>query len=781
MARNTWGDNPNEGGGGGGGTSDYEDLDNLPSINGVTIEGDLTSDDLGLATEEQGAKADTAVQQVTVGTTITGEAGTNASVTNSGTSTAPVLDFTIPRGATGATGERGPQGFQGPQGNPGSSVDYPFTLANNLTTDDSTKGLAAPMGVELRSRIDRHEYSKLNKAPGINLYDESEKLASTKLNSNGTTSSSSGWLTSPFILVSPGTDYCLHRLSGDARAALDNRSYICFYDSAFNFISYLTSNTLTFTTPATSSYLRFGSPNSGATKIQLELGTTPSGYVEYDAAYGYTGTIKENLTNKVDISLGANLFDKKTIAAGYITSAGLVNVKSYKHSSFIKVKPQTSYYVSAKGDSTPCSSTNAYHAFYDSNKEYISGSSVVATTKLLTSPAGAAYLRITINDNKEEVSVAEGTSRPTYQEYSEIAGYLPIIREKQVEYWHLNDAIREKLGGSNSFMRMHDSATLAVNGSLTLGTCHIGKNTIISAKIDGTIDRVCVGYGMTDGHYGGKWVEIHQTTVNLWQYGSSASEMEVYTHGLTLTQHTTVEIHSVRNGLTETTVLRLMNDIGDVFEQVLPSWGKGRPFAKNANSSGSVDIDLSFYPRDLSGRIWLFGDSYVTCDNQARWPYYLANAGMDKWLMNSYPGQQPTNAYNDLLSLLSLGAIPTYIVWTLGMNGGNDTGSGGEYTINADQKTTLDNVIDICSEYGITPILATIPTVPTRQKTGFCDYVRSLGVRYIDFADAVGTDSAGAWNTGLLSSDGVHPTQAGAKVLAARALQDFPEFSIILQ
>lgn len=41
---------------------------------------------------------------VTAGTTTTGLAGTNAIVTNSGTSSAAVFDFTIPRGDTGATG-----------------------------------------------------------------------------------------------------------------------------------------------------------------------------------------------------------------------------------------------------------------------------------------------------------------------------------------------------------------------------------------------------------------------------------------------------------------------------------------------------------------------------------------------------------------------------------------------------------------------------------------------------------------------------------------------------
>lgn len=54
---------------------------------------------------------------ISVGTTTTGAAGSSASVANSGTSGAAVFDFTIPRGDTGATGPVGPQG---PQGLPGT-------------------------------------------------------------------------------------------------------------------------------------------------------------------------------------------------------------------------------------------------------------------------------------------------------------------------------------------------------------------------------------------------------------------------------------------------------------------------------------------------------------------------------------------------------------------------------------------------------------------------------------------------------------------------------------
>lgn len=54
-----------------------------------------------------------AAASITVGTVTTGSPGSSASVVNAGTSSAAVLNFTIPAGATGATG---PQGATGPAG-----------------------------------------------------------------------------------------------------------------------------------------------------------------------------------------------------------------------------------------------------------------------------------------------------------------------------------------------------------------------------------------------------------------------------------------------------------------------------------------------------------------------------------------------------------------------------------------------------------------------------------------------------------------------------------------
>lgn len=61
--------------------------------------------------------------------------------------TGEYVDSELPsRGIQGPQGEQGPQGIQG---NTGSSVDYPFELVNNRTTDDATKALSAAEGKRL--------------------------------------------------------------------------------------------------------------------------------------------------------------------------------------------------------------------------------------------------------------------------------------------------------------------------------------------------------------------------------------------------------------------------------------------------------------------------------------------------------------------------------------------------------------------------------------------------------------------------------------------------------
>ena len=76
---------------------------------------------------------------VTIGTVTTGAAGSNAEVNNSGTGTAPVLDFVIPQGQTGQTGPQGPMGESVIVG----EGDLPLTHVTGQATDKamSQKGV----------------------------------------------------------------------------------------------------------------------------------------------------------------------------------------------------------------------------------------------------------------------------------------------------------------------------------------------------------------------------------------------------------------------------------------------------------------------------------------------------------------------------------------------------------------------------------------------------------------------------------------------------------------
>ena len=121
---------------------------------------------------------------ISIGTVTTVEPGTPAAATMTGTPEAPVLNLTIPKGVAGdtpaftvgevTTGQPGTpvvvtitgtaaapvlniQIPQGLQGNPGSSVDYPFELVNNATTNDATKAATAAVAKGLKDDITQLE------------------------------------------------------------------------------------------------------------------------------------------------------------------------------------------------------------------------------------------------------------------------------------------------------------------------------------------------------------------------------------------------------------------------------------------------------------------------------------------------------------------------------------------------------------------------------------------------------------------------------------------------
>lgn len=106
-------------------------------------------------TGSTGSKGDSGT--IKIGTVTTGSAGSNASITNSGTQTDAVFNFVIPRGDKGEkgdTGPQGPQGIQGPQGPTGSSgsstaYDTSIVDAGDYYASNNVEGALQEIGYEL--------------------------------------------------------------------------------------------------------------------------------------------------------------------------------------------------------------------------------------------------------------------------------------------------------------------------------------------------------------------------------------------------------------------------------------------------------------------------------------------------------------------------------------------------------------------------------------------------------------------------------------------------------
>ena len=265
---------------------------------------------------------------------------------------------------------------------------------------------------------------------------------------------------------------------------------------------------------------------------------------------------------------------------------------------------------------------------------------------------------------------------------------------------------------------------------------------------------------------------IDATNITYRKYSTSANYTYQYAHGLTLTNNLQFVFEYLPEGNAKITLI----SNGMMFTQTL-LFVKQTISQVVVLSTGSIltDCKLTWTPTDIDKNIWMFGDSYFAYAAN-RWPYYLQQYGYaENTLIDGWPGEGSVNARNSLMTLIQFGA-PKYIVWCMGMNDGSDTDAS---TPSYDWTVRRDEVLTICNNNGITPIFATIPNVPSILHTGKNTWIKASGYRYIDFAKAVGAESAGStWFTGMLSADNVHPTEQGARALFARVLLDFPEIML---
>lgn len=321
------------------------------------------------------------------------------------------------------------------------------------------------------------------------------------------------------------------------------------------------------------------------------------------------------------------------------------------------------------------------------------------------------------------------------------------------------------------------------NGVWTAQVDTLDANTdlIIASQIDnkkncvydgyaefGSFTSLTLAHGKTD--FMSSYLVIDETYIKTYHHnGSSAVLMDTYEHGLTFSDYISVNIdlkHSNRGSVTVRTN-------GGEFTQSNIYFGGCRDDVTVSGGQEMTNVKGCYFVRDVYADTWIFGDSYLSIGDPSKWTEQLIKMGYTDYLLCGFGG---AGSMNEVISFRRLieKCSPNRICWCLGMNDG-DT----ETAVNAKWKSVYDEIVGVCRSKNIELILATIPNVPNIRHNYKNEIIRASGYRYIDFAKAVNAEAvSSAWYDGMLSSDNVHPTELGAKVLASRFLIDVPEITV---
>ena len=342
--------------------------------------------------------------------------------------------------------------------------------------------------------------------------------------------------------------------------------------------------------------------------------------------------------------------------------------------------------------------------------------------------------------------------------------YIPVYRNEVVSEAKCSPALE-----STNFASMPQKAAgnLAVSSRLELTANSVKKNKeiVFSGKIS-TFNSITIGQGTND--LNSESIVIDDTNLVVYR-GTDATGVTV-PHGLTISDYIAVSIYVDNHHIGHITIMTTSGKFS--YDTVSTYIGCMSSIYVATDSTTTLnDCILSFVCNDIKEPVWVFGDSYVSYTND-RWTYYISQMGFDGYLLNGYSGAPSAYAIKDLVNLLNYGT-PKYIVWALGMNDADNTTA-----VNPVWKSAYDELVAICNEKNITPILCTIPNVPDRSHTYKNAIIQDSGYQYINFAEAVGALDDSTWYTGMLSNDTVHPTVTGGIALASEVLKDFPMLCI---
>jgi hypothetical protein len=254
-------------------------------------------------------------------------------------------------------------------------------------------------------------------------------------------------------------------------------------------------------------------------------------------------------------------------------------------------------------------------------------------------------------------------------------------------------------------------------------------------------------------------------------YGTSATQMSQQAHGLTISDFLTVII---KQKTTQNAEITILTNGGQFTTKTIPHWHGANGDVLMFGAQTMTDAEISYGLTDSRNDVWLFVDSYGTEGDSARVPRQIQNLGYSAFLACGHGGGNSAQTFPQFEKLIEL-AQPKICVWMIGMNDPDSSSA-----INATWKSYAEQFAAACEARGIVPIFTTIPNVPNYRHTFKNGWIKASGYRYVDWAQAVGAEEAGAtWYDGMLSTDNVHPAELGAKALAMRTVLDVPELALV--
>ncbi|MDR1543640.1 MAG: hypothetical protein LBS50_04365 [Prevotellaceae bacterium] len=278
---------------------------------------------------------------------------------------------------------------------------------------------------------------------------------------------------------------------------------------------------------------------------------------------------------------------------------------------------------------------------------------------------------------------------------------------------------------------------------------------------DGEIEKFGTLFiGKGDNRYLSSYLTVTNDSVFVFIKTDSVRRQAAYSHNLLLNKYLLIQV----DRKLDSADILLTNGF-DTSKITSKFTGMDNPFVRSVGTKIKVK-NFSFVCDEYQNDVWIFGDSYMSCANPARWTYWIYNQGFD-FLCDGLPGGKSIHSYDFLRTALTINK-PKYLVWCLGMNDGSD-----RFFTNISWLLYTKKIEKLCKENDITLIFGIIPTCQRVFNKYKNDYIRKSGYRYVDFEKAL-LDEKGNWKNGFCA-DGVHPTEQGAKAMAKQFLNDFPE------